>query len=291
MNNGRHIAIALLSAAVLGPVFNVAGQVRVRGHVAGVPEDLIPVFNQGVQALQTGQYDAAEVWFQEVLKKAGPSALVLTNLGTVWQQRGNHKKAVEILGKAVRLEPRTAPPRVLLGSSLLALGKIPEATTQLEAAVRIAPKDPLAHLQLAKAYARAKNPLKSLDEFRAARALVPADPDLAYRLGNSYLELSVWALREIMRLNPVSPRVDQIQAENLRAQGRYELALKYLQFAAGADPMLPEVRLAMAEIYFDQNKFKEALDEVNLELRIVPYSARALALKEKLEARAAKTPE
>lgn len=191
----------------------------------------------------------------------------------------------------MRLEPRSAPPRVLLGSSLLALGKIPEATAQLEAAVKLAPQDPLARLQLAKAYARAKNLLKSVDELRAARTLVPSDPDLAYRLGNSYLELSVWTLREIMRLNPMSPRVDQMQAEHFRTQGRYDLALKYLQFAAGADPKLPEVHLAMAEVYFDQDKFKEALDEVNLELGIFPHSARALALKEKLEARTAKTPE
>lgn len=86
LDNGRHIAIALafLAAAFLVPVLDAAGQAPARGNTAGVPEDLIPVFNQGVQALQAGQYFVAESAFLEVLKKGGPSSLVYTNLGTIY---------------------------------------------------------------------------------------------------------------------------------------------------------------------------------------------------------------
>jgi Tfp pilus assembly protein PilF len=275
-----------VTAAILISAIAASGQSSPRQAQSGVPEELVPVFNRGVQALQAGQYYVAESAFLEVLKKGGPSSLVYTNLGTIYQQRGDHKKAVENLERSVRLAPRSAPPKVLLGSSFLALGRIPEATTQLEAAARLAPKDPLAHLQLAKAYARAKNLLKSVDEFQAARALVPADPELAYRLGNSYLEVSVWTLREIIRLKPKSPRVDQTMAETFRAQGRNDMALRFYQFAAENDPTLPDVHLAMAQIHQSMGKSKEALEEANRELAIVPGHAAALELKRNLEAAA-----
>lgn len=289
----RHggVAPVLLAACLLQPAVAFASQSPVHQTRMGVPEELVEVYNQGVRALHAGQLYVAESAFLEVLKKGGPSSLVFTNLGTVYQQRGDHEKAIETLRRAVQLEPRSAPPRVLLGSSLLALGETAQATFQLEAAVRLSPKDPVAHLQLAKAYSRATNNLNAVDEFRAARALAPADPDLAYRLGNSYLKLSVWTLREVTRLNPKSPRADQMQAEIYRTQGRYDLALRFLQFAAAAGPKLSDIHLAMAEIYADQHKFREALEEVNQELGIIPHSARALELKGNLEAQAPQSSE
>lgn len=295
MKSGRisttAIVLTLLAVPLLFRAEAVAGQLSPPQRRGEMSDELIAVFNQGVQALRAGRFDAAEAAFLEVQKKAGPSSPICTNLGTIYQLRGDHERAVATLRQAVRLEPQSAPPRVLLGSSLLALGKTSEATTQLEGAVKLAPKDPLTHLQLAKAYSRAKNFLRAAGEFRAARGLAPADPDLTYRLGNAYLELSVWTLREILRLDPKSPRVEQTRAENFRTQGRHDLALRSYQFAVQVDPELPDVHLAMAEIYLEKGKPQEALEELNRELSIVPGHAKALELKKHLLSGAAQPDE
>jgi hypothetical protein len=46
---------------------------------------------------------------------------------------------------------------------------------------------------------------------------------------------------------------------------------------------LPEIHLALAEIYSEQGKKAEARKEIEQELAIVPESAAAAALKKKLD--------
>ena len=73
-------------------------------------------------------------------------------------------------------------------------------------------------------------------------------------------------------------------AENYRKQGRLELAAKSYQKAILADPDLPEVHLALAEIFMEQGKLAEARTEVEQELSLFPESSEALALKKRLDA-------
>jgi hypothetical protein len=47
---------------------------------------------------------------------------------------------------------------------------------------------------------------------------------------------------------------------------------------------LPDIHLALAEIYLEQGKHDAARQEVEQELAIVPESVAALALKKRLEA-------
>ena len=52
---------------------------------------------------------------------------------------------------------------------------------------------------------------------------------------------------------------------------------------AQADPSLPEIHLALAQIYFDLKRLDEARREVELELKLVPGSQAALTLRQKIE--------
>ena len=54
------------------------------------------------------------------------------------------------------------------------------------------------------------------------------------------------------------------------------------QQAAQADPSLPEIHLALAQIYFESGKQAEALREAEQELAIVPESRAAQSLRLKL---------
>jgi len=100
-----------------------------------LPEALQPPFEEGVRALKAGQLDAAEKAFRSVLAKGGATAYVHNNLGIVLQERGQHAKAVAEFQEAVRLDPAYTAPRILMGESLLALGRVSEARQSLERAV------------------------------------------------------------------------------------------------------------------------------------------------------------
>ena len=240
---------------------------------------------EGVEAQKAGQLDVAERAFLQVLRQGGKVAFVHNNLGIVYQMRGDHSKAIAQFREAVRLQPSYAAPYLLMGASLLALRKVPEATRELERAVKLQPKEPLARLQLARAYERGSNFRGVVEQFRALRELAPQEPEYAYQLGNAYLKLAGWCAQEIVRLNPRSARVYQMLGENYRVQaGRMELAVRAFQRAAQADPKLPDVHLALAGIYLEQGKQSEARKAIEQELAIVPESVAALALRQKLEA-------
>jgi tetratricopeptide (TPR) repeat protein len=239
---------------------------------------------EGVRAQREGDFRKAESAYLEVLGKGGRAAFVYNNLGIVYYQLGEYPHAITQFRSAIDLQPSYVAPRVFLGASYLFLNKIPEAKKELEAAVGLDPRDPLARLQLAKVNDKAGNLIGVTDQLKILRQLQPQDADYAYQLGDAYLKLSAWCYQEIARRKPRPVRAYQTMAESYRLQGRGELAIQTYQLAAQADPKLPELHLSMAQIYFEQGKVTEAIREVENELAIVPESKAALELKGKLQA-------
>jgi Flp pilus assembly protein TadD len=255
-----------------------------------LPAELQASFDEGVRALKAGKLDDAESAFRGVLAKGGRIAYVHNNLGIVYQERGQHAKAVAEFREAIRLDPGYVAPRILLGASLLALGRLSEAKVQLDRAVKLAPREPLARLQLAKACEGAGDWAGAVEQYRSLRGLVPQEPEYAYGLGKAYLRLSEWCLRELRAVDRGSARLQQALGHNYRVQGRPDLALLAFERAAEEDPTLPEVHLAMAQIHLEQKRYAEARREIEKELALLPESAGARSLEKRLQALEAGSP-
>ena len=275
------------------PPLTVAGLVFVGCVVAratslaqpDLAEELRVVFEAGVAAEKSGRLDEAEKDFQQVLRGGGKVAFVYNNLGIVYQQRGDHVRAIEQFREAIRLQPEYAAPHALLGASLLAAGRVPDALRELERAVRLDPRQTLVRVELAKAYERANNLGAMADQYRALRELAPQDPEYAYQMGRAYLRLAQWCLEQMRRLDPESPRVYESLADAYRAQGRTDEAIRAFQRAAQADPKLPGIHLAIAQIYLEQRKREDARQEIERELAIVPESLAAKAIQQRIASR------
>jgi tetratricopeptide (TPR) repeat protein len=168
--------------------------------------------------------------------------------------------------------------------SLLALGRAGEAVTALEAAVKTAPREPLARQQLARAYEKAGDLPAAVEQYRKLRDLAPKDPEAAYQLGRAYLALSEWSLKRLGELDPRSARLQQALGHNYRVQGKPEMAEQAFLRAVEADPRLPEVHLALAHLYIEQKRWAEARAEIERELALVPESAAARAARQRLSA-------
>ncbi|PYQ07224.1 MAG: hypothetical protein DMF83_10225 [Acidobacteria bacterium] len=273
----RHFPASALGLGLLLVAFTLPSR-------AEPPLPVDALFERGVQALKAGRLGEAETAFRGVLQQGGNRAYVHNNLAIVYQQQGKHAEAVAESREAIRLDPAYAPPRIVLGGSLLALGRVPEATTELERAVKLLPKERLAREQLARAYARGANPGAAIEQYRALRELAPEDPEYAYQLGRAYLRLSEWAMQRLRAIDPGSARIYQALGHNYRVQGRADLALRAFERAAQADPKLPEIHLVLAQIHLEQKNYDEARKEIDRELALVPESAGARALKQRLEA-------
>lgn len=274
-------AFGILAFAMLAPM--PAGTTQGAQRAVALSPALKEVFEEGVQAQKAGKLDEAEKAFLQVLRQGGKVAFVHNNLGIVYQQRRDYPQALEHFREAIRLDPGYPAPRVLMGATLLALGEVREATQALETAVKLAPREPLARLELARAYERASNPMGMVDQLTVLRELAPQDPEFVYQLGSAYLRLSEGCFRQILEFNPRSARAYQMRAEIYRARGKADLAIRAFQHALEIDPAFPGIHLILAQIYLEQGKVADARKELEQELAVVPESAAALALKKKLE--------
>jgi tetratricopeptide (TPR) repeat protein len=249
-----------------------------------LPPEVQAPFEEGVSALKAGRLDVAEAAFKTVLRGGGDLAYVHNNLGIVYQEGGNHPQAVAAFREAIRRDPRYVAPRVGLGASLCALGQWAVARRELEQAVKLAPREPLTRLQLAKAYEQGRNWAGAVEQYRALREIAPGDPEYAYGLGKAYLSLSEGCLRELRQLDTGQARLQQALGHNYRVQGKRELALRAFERAAKADPTLPEIHLALAQLLMQEERWEEARVEIERELALVPESAGARALQRRLQA-------
>lgn len=238
----------------------------------------------GVQALKSGNLDEADNIFEGVLRNGLKHPLVLHNLGVIAQQRGNHQLAIQRFRETLALQPTYGPSRLLLGSSLLSIGKKADAVRELKRATSLMPREPTAHLELAKAYEASDNWLDAVDQLQKLVQLSPDNPEYSYQLGKALTKLSGWALLEISRKNPDAARLYQALGQDYVIQEKYEEALRAYQKAADSDPKLPEIHLGMAVVLLQLKELDPALAEINHELKLVPDSKAAAQIKTKIEA-------
>jgi Flp pilus assembly protein TadD len=243
-----------------------------------------PGLAAGVEALKSGDLDTAEKVFSDALRKGVKSALVFHNLGVIAQQRGNHVLAINRFRQAIALQPAYAPSRLLLGVSLLTLGKNAEAIAELQRATRSMPQEPQAHLQLAKAYEASDNWMAAVEELQKLVNLDPQNAEYSYLLGRAWTKVSAWSYQRLAHLNPDSARLHQALGQEYAMQGKYDLAIAAYQQAARSDPKLPEIHLALALLLFEVKRYDEARTEIGLELNLVPDSKTALETRAKIEA-------
>lgn len=251
-----------------------------------LPASLQKTFADGVAALKAGNLETAERAFLAVLKRSGrtgAAAFAHHNLGVVYQQRGDHERAVAEFHAAIRLLPNHGESRLLVGSSLLVLNRVAEAARELERAAALLPKEQRVRRLLAQAYERAEDWLGAVGQYQQLCEMEPREAEYAYRLGRAYTRLAEWSRQRLLSLNPRSARIQQMLGHSYHAQGQNELALEAFRRAAAADPKLPEVHFMQAMILLELKRYDEALAEIELELKIRPENRGALLLKQRIE--------
>jgi protein O-GlcNAc transferase len=272
---GRTLRVAaVLIFGGMGPVF--AQQ--------NLPPEIESQLAAGVEALKSGDLDQAEKIFSEAAGKGVKHPLVYHNLGIIAQQKSDHQQAVARFREALALQPEYGPSRLLLGVSLLALGKNIESVRELKHAARLLPDQPQAHLQLARAYESSQDWLSAAEQLQRVVELAPRESEYSYQLARAWTKLSGWSYLQIQQVDPKSARLQQALGREYAIQEKYDLALDAYRRATALDPQLSEIHLAMAVILLEMKKFDEALGEIALEQHLVPQSKSAAQLRAKIEA-------
>jgi tetratricopeptide (TPR) repeat protein len=124
---------------------------------------------------------------------ANPEALRLNEAAVAEVRRGHHEAALDLLVRAVALDPgdasirsNLARVRTVVGHRLTQAGRLQEAEVQYRAALDADARETAAWIGLGELHLRQRDPREAVEAFRRAVELRPEDGDARMRLGQAY---------------------------------------------------------------------------------------------------------
>jgi len=131
--------------------------------------------NEGIQALESGDWEAAAVSFRQGIELAPANPSLRHRLGTALAMMGDERASVAQFEETLRVSPEYPQAHYSLGIVMEGLGRFEEAFHRFSAAVRYEPSYVEARLRLARLLRR----LRRLDEARAEYVqAITTDPRL-----------------------------------------------------------------------------------------------------------------
>jgi len=185
--------------------------------------------------------------------------------------RDEPEKSLEQLSTALRLDPRLLPARFARAWLLHRLGRTADSLPDLEAIIRMDPKNARALDQLGLSYLSLDQAAKAEALLRRALALAPQDPEISLHLGRALMELGreeearrfLADFRKMRRPTVRGPLTEagMIELATLAATERRKREIERLRNLTQARPDEPEFRLAFGRVLLSDGRFEEAATE------------------------------
>jgi predicted O-linked N-acetylglucosamine transferase (SPINDLY family) len=240
------------------------------------------LFRQALAAHQTGDLDAAERGYRQLLDAAPEHAAALTNLASIVARRGAAPEAEQLYARAVAADPGHADARFNRGNLFRRLGRPHEAAADYEEVLRARPDFPQALVNLGLAAGEAGNWPRAAECFARAAAIAPHEPDVLDLLGDALARCgrpadAVAALRESVARFPNSPRGHYNLGLHLAAEGAIDDAMTAFGQALAFNPDYPEALNALGMALEAVGRVDEAHREYRAAARARPGFADAWA--------------
>jgi len=193
-------------------------------------------------------------------------------LGSIAHQLGKHDQAVDFIGKAIAISPRTPLFHYNLGLVLEASGKLDQAVQAFQQAIRFDPDSAEALNCLGKALKSQGRFEEAIKMYNQALRLKPDYTTAYFNLGNALkavgrLDQATEKYGQVLRLKP-----DHVEAYNnlgntLREQGRPDEAIENFNQALLLNPDYPEANLNRAICHLLKGDFAEGWEGYEWRLR------------------------
>ncbi|HEV2378915.1 MAG TPA: tetratricopeptide repeat protein [Terriglobia bacterium] len=133
--------------------------------------------NLGALYERRGRHTQAEEVLVKAIARNPDDGEAYVNLGHSFYEEGRYRDASTQLLEGLKRSPNSATGRFLLGSAQLKLGDVDEAKSNLKQACALDPQGlPAAHLQLANAYLKARDLQQAATELETYLQANPSDP-------------------------------------------------------------------------------------------------------------------
>ena len=193
--------------------------------------DLERIIGAAIEHHRAGRLAEAEAGYKEVLAHDAHNIDCLHFLGFIAFQRAEHRRAVELISRALALHPANAHAQQNLGNAYQALGEQQQASACFRKAIELKPELIDAHFNLGIAYRELGRRQEAAACFNQVLELRPASAEAHYCLGHllcdeDRVEEGLACFSQALRLRPEYP------------EAAWSLALARIPqvYAAGEDP-------------------------------------------------------
>jgi tetratricopeptide (TPR) repeat protein len=210
----------------------------------------------GMGVLSWGQcrmYDNVETFYRTILDRNPGAWMAHDNLGVVLARSGRLPEAITHYQEALRLKPDSAEIYHDLGTALTQAGRLPEAVADYEQALRLQPGYAAAHYHLGSVLARMGRMEEAVGQFEQALQIKPDDAEAQNNLGSALAMLNRMPeatehFAAAVRLDPDSAQARCNLGKALAQQGRIPEAIEQFRAALRLDPVMAEAREILRQL-------------------------------------------
>ncbi len=237
---------------------------------------------RGLEALQRSDFAVAEQHLSRALAADPNLAEVRANLGLAYYADRKYAEAVDAFRQALKQNASLATAQAFLPLSLANLSRCEEAVPGLRREFSANPDLKLRRilgLSLQRCLFESGKQAEADQVTQELLAKYPDDVDVLYEAGQIYGKLSSQIYLHLMEVAPHTARGYQLTGEVAATDGNWQAAIDAYREALKLEPSLPGLHLRVAVLMLEHSPepdaWKQALEELNAEVKIDPRSAEA----------------
>ena len=247
-------------------------------------QDVIALFNQGLQQHQEGNLDAAIVCYQEALTHNPNYSPAMQYLGVIAAQKNNFHRSLELISKAIFHNPLDASAYLNRGLAHTALKNHVAALEDFKKAQSIAPKYCEAFFNEGNALQELRYFPESIVAYKNALALAPAYAQAYNNLGNAQQEIKQFddaliSYKKAIELEPNYAEAYFNCGILFQALKDYKKSIVFFDQCLALNPEFIEALINKGESYTELVEINQALHCYQQALKLEPNYLEAIFAK------------
>lgn len=262
----RYMYLPFIGLSVIS--FYLLRQVALKFNVPKLPKIAGIIFTVILAVIlnnRISDFKSTETVFKDLINKEVRSAIPYNNLGKYYEERGRNSEALELLNKAIKIDPNYVEAVNNRGSVLINLNRHEEALNDLKRIIQANPGHSVALYNTGTAYEALKKYDSALYYYDLT---IQADPEF-YRALNNYGVILMDHKRQYTEAEKYFKKALQVKPDFARGYNNMgiiqrmeyediEAALDYFKKSVKVDPGFIDGHLNIARIYIDQGRLEEA---------------------------------
>lgn len=236
------------------------------------------LMQEGLDHHHAGRFPQAEAKYREVLSLYPQHPDALNLLGVIAHQRGDHEKALDLIGQAMAAAPDVPEYHNTLGETLRALGKFEDAAASFREALALDPEFVAALNNLGNALHEQGGLEEAVVVYRKALDLKPEVAEIYLNLGKALhgqemLVDAESAYRQALSLGMQTAQAHFLLGDSLAEQGSKVEAIEAYQRALELEPDHFSAFVGLGNAHLAEGELTEALGAYEKALAMEPNSA------------------